>query len=249
VFFLYFVLAVAPTLAQSESPVPDLQSIVDRMAQARAENRARFRPYVVTRDYKLFGKEQHEIKSQVIADVIFVPPNVKNFAIEKSSGAGLGERAVRRILQSEAEAAKVYDATDYSHANYEFRYIHEEHDARGRRSYVLELLPKREEKTLLRGKVWVDADTYLVHRFEGEPAKPSSWWVHDVRITLLYSDVSGMWLQTGMEATARVRILGPHRMVANDLKYEMIPLVATARSAKKRENPGKQQGGSDVRFP
>jgi hypothetical protein len=222
------VLSFAPALAHSEDLVLNLQTIVDRMAQSRAENRARFRPYIVTRDYKLFGKKQHEVKSQVIADVTFVPPNVKNFAIEESSGAGLGERAVRRILQSEAEAAKVYDATDYSQANYDFRYIREEQDASGQHSYVLELLPKREEKILLRGKLWVDAETYYVHRFEGEPAKPSSWWVQEVHITLLYGDVDGMWLQTGMEAAARVRILGPHRMVANDLKYKISPRVATA---------------------
>ena len=196
------------------------------MAQARAENRARFRPYVVTRDYKLFGNE-HKIKSQVIADVTFVPPNVKNFAIEESTGARLGEKAVRQILQSESEAAKTYHATDYSQANYDIRYVREEQDAGGQHSYVLELLPKRAEKNLLRGKVWVDAETYRVHRVEGEPAKPSSWWVRDVRITLLYSDVEGMWLQTGMEATAKVRILGLHRMVATDLKYEIRPLVAT----------------------
>ena len=235
ILFLYLVIAVAPALAHSEGLAPDVQTIVDRMAQARAENRARFRPYMVTRDYKLFGKEQYEIKSQVIADITFVPPNIKNFAIEESSGAGLGERAVRRILQSEAQAAKVYAATDYSEANYDFRYVREEQDADGQRSYILELLPKREEKNLLRGKIWVDANTYHVHRFEGEPAKPSSWWVRDVHMTLLYSDVDGMWLQTGMEATARVRILGPHRMVATDVKYEISPLVATARSATERE--------------
>ena len=227
---LYLVAAAASASAQSVTALPTVQSIVDRMAQARAENRARFRPYVVTRDYKLFGEEQYKIKSQVIADVSFIPPNLKKYAIEQSSGTGLGERIVRRILQSEAEAAKDYSATDFSPANYNFRFLHDEQGVSGQRSFVLELLPKREEKDLLRGKIWVDADTYRVHRVEGEPAKPSSWWVREVRIVLLYSDVEGMWLQTGTEATARVRILGPHRMVSNDVKYEISPLVASASS-------------------
>ena len=48
-----------------------------RMAQARAENRARLHPYVVTRNYKLFGKEESKAKSEVIADVAFVPPDSK----------------------------------------------------------------------------------------------------------------------------------------------------------------------------
>ena len=74
---LCLVVAAAPASAQSGSALPTVNAIVDHMAQARAENRARFRPYVVTRDYKLFGKEQYDIKAQVIADVTFVPPNLK----------------------------------------------------------------------------------------------------------------------------------------------------------------------------
>ena len=37
-------------------------AIVVRMAQARAENRVRLRPYIVTRNYKLFGKEESKAK-------------------------------------------------------------------------------------------------------------------------------------------------------------------------------------------
>ena len=228
--FLCLLVMAAPASAQNESAVPTVETILARMAQARAENRARFRPYVVTRSYKLFGKEENKIKSQVIADITFVPPNLKKYAIGESSGAGLGEKAVRRILESEAESAMDYAATDYSPANYDFRYVREEQDISGQRSYVLEMLPKREEKNLLRGLIWVDSSTYRIHRFEGEPAKPSSWWVRDVQIVLLYSDVDGMWLQTGTEASARVRILGPHRMVSNDVKYDISPLVAAVSS-------------------
>jgi hypothetical protein len=231
VLLLYLMLAAVPGLTQSENSVPNVQAMVARMAQARLENRTRFRPYVVTRSYELFGTEPSKIKSQVIADVTFVPPNQKNYIIEQARGAGLGERAVRRILQSEAEAAKDYNATDYSPANYDFRFLHEEEDVEGQRSFVLLMLPKREDKNLLRGKIWVDADNYRVRRVEGEPAKSTSWWVRDVQIVLLYSEVDGMWLQTGMEATARVRILGPHRMLSNDMKYDISQPVATASSS------------------
>ncbi len=224
---LSLVVAAAPRLAQSGNAVPPLQAIVERMAQARAENRARYRPYVVKRTYKLFGREQYKIKSQVLAEMTFAPPNIKNYSIEESVGAGLGERAVRRILQSEAEAAKNYSATDFSPDNYDFKYLYDEHDVSRQHRFVLELLPKRQEKILLRGKIWVDATTYLIHRFEGEPAKSSSWWVRDVQMVLLYSDVDGMWLQTSTEATARVRILGPHRLISNDEQYEISSVVET----------------------
>jgi hypothetical protein len=224
-FFLYLVAGMACASAQTASAVPTVESIVARMAHARADNQARFRPYIVTRDYKLFGKERDETKSQVIADVTFVPPYFKKYVIQHTNGTGLGERIVRRILASETEITKDWSSTDFSPANYDFRFIREE-DIGGQRCYVLELLPRRKERNLLRGNIWVDANTYLLHRTEGEPAKKTSWWLRDVRIVFLYSYVGGMWLQTGSEATANVRILGRHTMVSRDVKYQISELIA-----------------------
>ena len=223
--FICLIAVVAGASAQTGSPVPTVETIVARMAQARAENEARLRPYIVTRDYKLFGKERDKTKSQVIADVIFLPPDLKNYAIQQANGLGLGERIVRRMLASEAEIARDYVSTDFSPSNYAFRFIRQE-EVGGQRCYVLELLPLRNDKNLLRGNLWVDASTYLLRRAEGKPAKTPSWWVRDVRIALFYGEVGGMWLQTALEATATVRILGPYRMVSRDVKYKISELVA-----------------------
>jgi hypothetical protein len=114
--------------------------------------------------------------------------------------------------------------------NYDFRFIREA-DVSGQRCYVLELLPRRKEKHLLHGDIWVDADTYLLRRFEGEIAKTPSWWVRDVSVTFVYGDVGGMWLQIASEAVANVRILGRSTMVSRDMKYKITELVATASPA------------------
>jgi len=228
--WLFLVALVPGGSAQEASPAPDVEAIVARMAQARAENRTRFRPYTVTRDYRLFGKERQDPKSQVTADVAFVPPNLIQYAIEQTNGTGWGEKIVRRILANEAKITKEYAATEISPANYDFRFLREE-DVEGQRCYVLELLPKRKDKQLLRGNIWVDADTYLLRRAEGEPAKSPSWWVREVRLVLLYGDVGGMWLQTASEATANVRIVGQHTLVSRDVKYKIGELVAAGSSA------------------
>ncbi len=227
--FLCLVAVVPCASAQTGDIAPTVETIVARMAGARAENQARFRRYTVTRDYKLFGKERQNTKSQVIADVIFVPPDLKNYTIQQSNGTGLGERIVRRMLASEADIAKDDTSTDFSPRNYDFRFIRAE-DAGGHRCYVLELLPRRQDKNLLRGNIWVDAHTFLLRRTEGELVKAPSWWVRDVRIALFYGDVGGMWLQTALEATATVRILGPYTMVSRDVKYAISELVADTSS-------------------
>lgn len=218
--FFSLVAAVPCAAGQREDRVPALETIVARMVQARVENRARFRPYVVTRDYRLFGKEGQKTKSQVFAEVTFIPPNSKRYAFQETSGIGLGRRIVRRMLESEAEIAKDYAATDLSPRNYDFRFLREE-GIGGHHCYVLELHPRRKDKNLVRGTIWVDASTYLLHRTEGEPAKSPSWWLREVRMVFLYGDVGGMWLQTASEATASVRLMGQHTIVSRDVKYDI----------------------------
>ncbi len=78
----------------------------------------------------------------------------------------------------------------------------------GQRCYVLQLLPKQKSKDLLDATIWVDANTYLPRRVEGQPGKDPSWWLKDVRIVLRYGYVSLMWLQTSSKATANVQVLG-----------------------------------------
>ena len=228
--------AVACASAQTADIPPTVETIVARMARARSMNQASFRSYTVTRDYKLFGKERQKTKARIIADISFVPPTSKNFSIQKTNGTGIGERIVRRMLSSEVEIAKDYSATDFSPDNYDFRFIREENIG-NQPCYVLELIPKRKEKNLIRGSLWIDASTYLLRRAEGEPAKNPSWWVRNARVTLFYSDVGGMWLQTALEGTATVRILGSFTIISSDVKYEMGDLVADASSQQNRSLP------------
>ena len=89
---------------------------------------------------------------------------------------------------------------------------------------------RRKDKTLLRGHIWVDWTTYLLHRTEGEPANAPPGG-GEVRIALIDSDAGGMWLQTASESTADVRLLGRHTMLSRDVEYEMSEVVATRSAA------------------
>ena len=227
---LFPLLGMASGAAYAAEPIPSVETIVIRMAQARAENQARLRAYNVTRNYSLFGKERQTASSEVIADVSFIPPDVKRFVIQRASGTRLGERIVRLMLEHETEIVKNNGSTDMSAANYEFRFVREE-ELSGQNCYVLEMLPRRKDKTLLRGQIWVDSTTYLLHRTEGQPEKAPSWWLLDARIVLVYGEVGGMWLQTSSESTADVRLLGRHTMLSRDLEYKMSELAAATGSA------------------
>ena len=216
---LFLASTVAGGSAQTESPVPT-ENIIARMAQAGQDNHARFLPYVVTRDYELFGKERIIPTSQIIVELTFVPPYLKSYAIRHTNGSSMGATIVRRMLEGQMAFAKDSGSTDISQANYDFRFIREE-DVNGHHCYVLELLPRRKAKNLLRGNIWIDANTYQIHRVEGEPVKSSSWWLRDVRIVLLFGYVGQMWMQTSTESTANVRIVGQYKMISQDVSYKI----------------------------
>ena len=216
----------AGSMHAQSSPAPAVEIILARMAQARSENRTRLRPYRVTRDYKLFGAEKQTSKAEIIADVSFVPPDVKHYAIRQAKGMGLGEKIVRQMLDHETDIVKDYGSTDLTPSNYDFHFLRED-QLDEHRCYVLEMTPKRKGKTLLRGHIWVDASTYQLRRAEGEPGKAPSWWLRNSRIVLTYGDVGGMWLQTSSESTANVRFVGPHTMVARDVEYKLSELTAS----------------------
>jgi len=225
-----FVAAIPRAQAQSGHVAPTVEVILTRMAQARAENRTQLRPYSVTRNYRLFDTEKLATRAEVIADLTFVPPDRKHYAIRQANGMGLGEKIVRQMLEHETDIVKDYGATDLTAANYNFRIIREE-ELGGRHAYVLEMVPLRKDKTLLRGHIWVDSANYRLLRTEGVPGKAPSWWLRDSHIVLVYGEVGGMWLQTSSESTANVRFVGPHTMVAHDVDYKFSELAASVSAS------------------
>ncbi len=225
----------APTAAATETAV-------GCMSQAAVQNQTHLRSYTVTREYELnlFGQKRDKTRSRVIADVTFRPPDSKNYRIEGTEGSVIGEKVVRLVLEREAALAKNGGASDISQNNYNFQFVREE-AASGRRCYVLQLLPKRKDKNLLRGTIWVDADTYLIRRIEGEPQKSPSWWLRDLHIVFVYAQVGGMWLPTSSEFTAKVRLFGVSTMLAHDLGYSYSQLAEAGTTPATRNTQLAQQ--------
>ena len=78
--------------------------------------------------------------------------------------------------------------------------------------YVLHIVPKRKEKGLILGQIWVDAKTFRIRRIEGVPAKSPSIWIKDSYITLQFAEVNEMWITVSLDAIATVRLLGRYTL-------------------------------------
>jgi Outer membrane lipoprotein-sorting protein len=221
----------APLVSFAQSGTLNLDQIVSRMEQARAADRAQNVGYTVTREYQLAPLGASKPSSEVVAEVSFVPPAEKQYTIVKSEGNDRGEGIVRRILDRETVMASHWQPHDISSANYDFallgRGMIDGHDC-----FVLQLSPKRDAVELVRGKAWIDAHDFEIRRIEGETAKSPSFWIKKVNVTLNYSMVNGIWLETSTQAVADVRVAGTHVLTSRELDVRAATMNARASKPK-----------------
>lgn len=229
-FFASLVCLLAVIARAQTAGTPGTRNIVDRMLRVQQENKARVHPFTVKRGYLLLDKQDQQ-KAQVVANISVLPPDSKQYNIESSSG-GMGEKVLRDVLSKETESSRDAQRKELSLENYDFQLLGED-TIDGRRCFLLGLNPRREEKDLLRGKIWVDAESFNIRRVEGTPAKNPSWWIHDLHILMSFAEVDGMWLRTFTHAVANVRFRGRYVMESRDLEYRFTQQTAS----RSRRNP------------
>jgi hypothetical protein len=206
----------AAKVSSNDKDAPTLTEIVERLSKAQWENHSAARSYTVLRNYELVNGKKPENSSEVQAEVSYSPPDTKEYAIRATSGSGGGERVVRRVLEHEVQMASSWKEAALTPENYNFQLLGRE-SVDGHECFVLKRTPRRDSKDLVHGRAWVDAQNFNVRRVEGA-VKPPSWWLKHVQITMQFSQVMGMWLQTAFIAKADVRFLGEQTLMAHDVR-------------------------------
>jgi hypothetical protein len=211
-------LATVALFSQSDSPTaapkstsPDLNLILQSLEQVEQQNPARFRQYAVTRQYKAFRADDKQPTAEVTAQISFTPPGRKTFKIVQASGNARGEKTVRSILEQETDLPREGHNRDISRANYDFVFLRQENFGLVP-EYVLHIVPKRKEKGLILGQIWVDVKSFRIRRIEGVPAKSPSIWIKDIYVTLQFAEVNEMWIAVSLDSIATVRLLGRYTL-------------------------------------
>jgi hypothetical protein len=200
---------VSSATAQIESP--DLDLILQHLEDAQHQDPAQSRPYEITREYKVFRGNEKQPTSEVMAQINFVPPATKTYKITQARGNSRGEKMVRELLDRETESARKGHGSEITRTNYDFVFLRQENFGVVP-EYVLRIVPKRKDKYLLSGQIWVDTRTFRIRRIQGVPAKSPSFWIKDIHITLQFAQLSGMWIPTSFDAIATVRLLGRYTL-------------------------------------
>jgi hypothetical protein len=165
--------------------------------------------YAATRVYRV-SDPSGKIHAQEEGRMEFHAPDRKTFVVTSEQGSGIVRRlALNPLIAGEINAAAGKDRRDsaISSANYQVEWIGEE-DVRGYHCYVLRALPKRADKYLFEGRVWIDRQDFAVVRIEGHPAGNLSFWIKRADFVREYQKIGGFWLPLKDETVVQVRFYG-----------------------------------------
>lgn len=211
---------------QGAPPALTAPEIVERMVSADNARLAALSGYTGTRRYR-FENRSFNKHAEMTVRVTCDGAGAKRFEVITESGSGLvRKRVLRKMIDAEEEASRKGDKeqTRIIPANYDFRLLGTE-VLDGRSSYVLEISPKTDNKFLIRGRIWVDAEDFAIARIEGRPARSPSFWIRSVQVVQHYRRSGQFWFPVLNESQAQAKIFG-----RNDVAIEYFDYVTTVRN-------------------
>lgn len=202
-------LSARPALVEpSHTSVTGEQILADLVKHNELRN-AELQRYSAIRTYSvtdLNGK----VHAKEIVRMEYIAPDKKTFETVTGEGSDLIRHLVlNRLMESEASAAEGKERRDSSITaeNYTFHVLGEE-DLGMHHCFVVEALPKRPDKFLFEGKVWIDSTEFAIVKISGHPAKKLSFWVTRADFVRQYEKTGGFWLPARDETLVDVRLYG-----------------------------------------
>ncbi|HUK47587.1 MAG TPA: hypothetical protein VLW06_08350 [Terriglobales bacterium] len=213
---------VAIASGQTYHPLPSTDNVINKMMEFDAQRQSQMTGYTALRHYSAVNHSRH---ADMLVQVTCGSDGAKQFDVLSEEGSGsIRKHVFRKLLSEETEATRRRERRDTRiiPANYDFKVIGQEPLATGP-AYVLEVSPKTENKYLIRGKIWVDANDYSIVRIEGQPARNPSFWVRSVHFVHTYQKVGPFWFASSTHTTSEIRIFGEAELTIENSAYTLIP--------------------------
>jgi hypothetical protein len=232
--FVVTTMFAAPANGQSDevrqslltSPIEPLRPGItaDQLfAQLATHNEIRksaLRDYTALRTYQVIDL-RGKVHAEEIGRMEFRAPDSKQFIVTSEAGSGLVRRmALNPLISSEIEAAagKEHHDSAISPDNYSLNLIGEQ-QVGPYHCFVAQAVPKRRDKYLFEGKLWIDVDDYAVVRIEGQPAKKLSFWIQRADFVRQYQKIDGFWLPQKDQTFVQVRLYGKKVLTIEHQNY------------------------------
>jgi hypothetical protein len=200
--------APSQTLQSSQSPATADQLFAELVKRNELRS-SRLQKYSAQRTYSIADSKGKVHASETVR-MEYVAPDKKTFETISTEGSSVIRYLVLdRLIASEVSTAAGQDHRDSSitPANYTFRLLGED-TVGDRRCFVVEAAPKRPDKYLFEGKIWIDANEFAIVKIAGHPAKKLSFWVTRADFVRQYQKIGDFWLPARDDTVVDVKIYG-----------------------------------------
>jgi len=194
--------------------------VISRMLERNRLRNEKLKRYSAVRTYEIRNPEG-KLAAQAVVRVEYQAPDKKTFNKTSEKGSGVVRHLVfDRLIQSESETSSGRDHHDsaITSANYTFTLAGEE-DLGADHCFVVEATPKRREKYLFEGKIWIHADDFAVVKIAGHPAKKPSFWINRAEFVRQYQRIAGFWLPFRDETSVEVKMYGRRVFTIDHQQY------------------------------
>lgn len=206
---LFLFVTNSAIVADDSGTPPAAEEIVTRMAAHDLARQASTEGYAGMRRYVLENHKFHK-RAEMLVQVQGDRDGTKHFEVVSEEGWGGARKHVfHKMLESETETSRpeIRATARLIPENYDFALVGTELVA-GRAAYVLEIKPKRNEKYLFEGRIWVDAEDYALARAEGKPAKKPSFWTKSVHFVQIYQKRGPAWFPRSTQSVTEAHLFG-----------------------------------------
>lgn len=214
-------LLTSPAFGQTpEPPALSADEVVARMVASDAQRESLGQGYTGNRRYILDNHRMHK-RAEMQVTVKCDPDGTKHFEVVSEEGwKSANKHVLRKMLESEAETSRPQTrlTTRVTPNNYAFQMLGSEL-VEARPAYVIQVLPKRHDKYLFEGRIWVDAADYAIVRAAGKPAKNPSFWTRSVYFVQRYQKAGLFWFPSSTESTTEARIFGTTQVTIKYFDY------------------------------
>jgi outer membrane lipoprotein-sorting protein len=206
---LFLFVANSAIAADDSGTPPTAEEIVNRMAAHDLARQASIEGYAGMRRYVLENHKFHK-RAEMLVQVQGDRDGTKHFEIVSQEGwGGAHKHVLHKMLESETETSRpeMRASARLITENYDFAFVGTELLG-GRAAYVLEIHPKRNEKYLFQGRIWVDAEDYALTRAEGKPAKKPSIWTKNIQFVQIYQKCGSLWFPLSTQSVTEAHLFG-----------------------------------------
>ena len=218
------------------SQVPPILYADDVIAKLMDHNSQRDKlggGYTGRRRYVLENQRFNK-RAEMVVSVKCDADGTKHFEVVSEQGwKSANKRVLRKMLESETETSRpqMRPTTSFTPENYRFQ-MHGSDSEESRPAYVIQVLPKRHDKYLFEGRIWVDAEDFALVHAEGKPAKNPSFWTHSVNFVHLYHKSGTFWFPFSTESVTEARIFGKTEVTISYFDYQPNSTAAPSASEK-----------------